>query len=138
MPNTALDLLEHARCIQKAENNQEEINQRAVINRGYYAIYHLAKEIADKFPLPEPEANEGGSHQKLFNRLIEAKVSPPIDPLILRSIGHMAARTKQFRVWADYKLNDSQPPNAVAQTLANAEKVLEKMDQLGYVCPPSP
>ncbi|PTR14719.1 hypothetical protein C8R31_10576 [Nitrosospira sp. Nsp2] len=130
MSNTALDLLEHAKSINEDEGNQEEIRQRAVVNRGYYAIYHLAKEIAEKFPLPEPRNNGGGSHQKLFNRLIDASVGPPTDPLVLRSIGYMAARTKQFRVWADYKLNEPQPSNAAAQTLANAAKVLENSANL--------
>jgi hypothetical protein len=126
MPNTAQDFLSFAKAISATSSSVDEISQRVVINRGYYSIYHLARDIAEKMSLPEAKNNKTGSHQKLFNRLIEADKRPASELITLKSIGYLASHTKHFRVKADYKINDLLPKDAVAQTLANAQKVFDK------------
>jgi uncharacterized protein (UPF0332 family) len=106
----------------------DEINHRTVVNRGYYAVFHLANELADKMSLPEAKGNGGGSHQRLFNRLIdESNKLAQTERLTLKCIGYVGSRTlKPFRVKADYEINDPLPEKAAAQTLANAQKVFDK------------
>jgi hypothetical protein len=52
---------------EKLLNNSEnlEINFRTCINRSYYAVYHVSKDIADKLPVPQ-NIDKMGSHKKVI------------------------------------------------------------------------
>jgi len=131
MANTAEDFLVFAKKLKAADFAQEEITQRTIINRAYYAVFHLATDIADRLTLPLPMTAQGGSHQKLYDRFISCTRRPEPELLALKCIGYIASRTlKPFRFSADYDLNNTISMQAAAQTLANANKIFDKAAQL--------
>lgn len=105
-----------------------EVTDRAIIGRAYYASYHTAMNIIEEYALPESTSVLGGSHQKNLNRLIECNSSARATNFrTIQSIGYIVSRTlNPHRTAADYHLDQPLPRNSKEETLARTAVVLEQ------------
>lgn len=75
-----------------------EIEFRNSISRAYYAVYLLAKEVAEKLPAPNGiDMTKVGSHEKIIVKLDK---NPK-----LKRIAHLIQQQKLKRCEADYEIN---------------------------------
>lgn len=119
------DLLDIAYKIQAAHH--EEIGTRSSINRAYYAAYHSANSVVNFLLLPDAIKEAKGSHQRLYNRLMECEAFRTKDWIAVRNIGRTATMLlKPYRVHADYHLDKPIAPEAATEMLAKVSTILAK------------
>ncbi len=112
MSVTPTDFLESA--IGLSSLGQDEMNQRNVLSRAYYAAYHRSCE----FIQPEESAENVGMHKRYINQLMKGD-----NGSIERKVGGKIKSMYSRRHIADYRLEDNISHDAVAIQL-NAAKEL--------------
>lgn len=102
----------------------DETKIRCAIGRGYYAVYHYCKDIADRFcaPLASGEEKNKGEHEKLFARLQGHSKQQDLDQN-LRVLAEEAKKLRALRVTADYHLSDDVTPRELARGLSHLTRV---------------
>lgn len=123
------DFLSLAKDVLAKQDSEIEI--RTAANRAYYSVHHLALAVREKYCLPPAVNQTGGSHQKLYNALIECSPGHHADFLKIRQIGYMAIGTlKPYRVRADYHLGQPFSKNDADTVVAKAEELDERLREL--------
>lgn len=124
MAVTAQQLLEYAQAI----NSNDELSQRAAINRAYYAAYHAARLFHGKLSSPgRLPAGPAGVHETLYHQLVHPTLPQSTDEMAIRSkqIGYKAKDIRQYRVSADYSLDEPVVASDVEYVIQAAIKTLE-------------
>lgn len=123
------DLLDIAYKIQAANN--DEVGTRSTINRAYYAAHHAADSVLKHLLLPEAIKNARGSHERLYNRLMECESFRTKDWMAVRNIGRTTAMLlKPYRVHADYHLDKPIDPKTATETLAKVSIILAQQKSI--------
>lgn len=97
-----------------------EIELRAAVSRGYYALYHEAERTAVKLRLEDKQSRSAGAHERLFGRY-EAQGKR------LKVIAHLLRAKRRLRVVADYHLADEVDPSEAVQFLFEAERLAKEI-----------
>lgn len=118
---------------EQAANQHSEIITRSVINRAYYAVYHLSNDFHRSLSKPGclPGA-AGGVHDTLYQQLCNPTI-PRSDKMYNRSkqVGIMAKEAKKMRTIADYYLDDFVSTTEADQVVQNAKilkSIVSKID----------
>jgi len=111
--------------------NSTEIDFRNLINRSYYALFHLSKQQAITLNLPIPEISSKekqylnlGNHQKIFVKFEKHSETH------IRALGRMMYQRKDWRIKADYEISESITKYQAQQHFFAVEGLIEKLKQL--------
>ncbi|CAE6723461.1 hypothetical protein [Candidatus Nitrotoga fabula] len=118
MSVTPDDLLKHA--LELASHHSDEITQRNVISRAYYAAYHRACE----FIKPERQMlGDAGMHKQYITQLNQGKSCS-----IERKIGGKIKTMHVRRITADYRIREDVPNSNVAIQISAAKELFSIID----------
>ncbi len=123
MPITQKDLINSAKLMINAGNlSLSEVDYRNAISRAYYAAYHEADRVANKYSKGN-SGNKHGMHEKLINKLISHPNIQQRDAVI-NQIGSLLRMCKKQRVRADYRLRATLSKTDAEATLLNCEQII--------------
>ncbi|MBU9516750.1 hypothetical protein [Burkholderia multivorans] len=105
-------------------NGQGEIEWRSGASRGYYAMFHKARDVCDACLGPSPYAE--GAHEKLTNRLIEHTKQTKNRQAM--SLAYRLIDFKKVRTKADYKLGAAFRQQDATDLVAQIGSVHEQVD----------
>ena len=103
-----------------ASANKDEMMQRNVLSRAYYAAYHKALEFA---PDQKANSNETGMHRRYIEQLLQNK-SGSIERKIAEKLKSMYGR----RIKADYHLYKDIALDDVPVQLHSARSLFELLE----------
>ncbi len=101
----------------------DEVQQRAVVGRAYYAAYHDCHAWHAALPSPGSAGIDGGVH----TRLVSALTNPTVlgaDATRSKMRGYRLKALKVLRTKADYALADTLTEAEAKQSIADAEAVI--------------
>ncbi|ROL94152.1 hypothetical protein BK636_02035 [Pseudomonas chlororaphis] len=101
-----------------------EIDYRSAVSRGYYSVYHVAQETADRLGLPCADRRDVGAHEQLISRF-EAK-GPG-----LKKLARRLRDKKRIRCVADYQLNEIVTKDEARLFVAEIERLAQDIDAIG-------
>lgn len=102
MPITKDDFITSAKTIMRG-SPLNEIDYRNAVSRAYYAAFHEASRISDKYSKGN-FGNRKGTHEKVIHKLQTHPTITSTDQVI-NEIGNLLQMCKKQRVRADYNLN---------------------------------
>ncbi|WP_146603155.1 hypothetical protein [Pseudomonas sp. 2848] len=105
-------------------NGADEIDFRSAVSRGYYSIYHVAQEAADRLGLPNSGRRDVGAHEQLISRF-ETK-GPG-----LKKLARRLRNQKRIRCVADYQLDEVVTKDEARLFVAEIEKLAKEIDSIG-------
>jgi hypothetical protein len=109
------------------QSSSDEIYLRNAAARAYYAGYHAATRIS-AHANGKIQANNGGAHWQLINRLKSHTGNTQADNSI-RQIGSLLEQIKPFRKKADYTLNIRYTHNDVVIVFKNIGAIMNLCKQ---------
>ncbi len=121
MTVSTAELMGLARSLQAG--SVDEVQQRAVVGRAYYAAYHDCHTWHAALSSPGSAGIDGGMH----TRLVSALTNPTVhgdDAKKSRMRGYRLKQLKTLRTKADYALGDTLTENEAKQSIADAEAVM--------------
>jgi uncharacterized protein (UPF0332 family) len=121
MSVSSTDIIGLAKTLQSG--SMDEVQQRAVVGRAYYAAYHDCKTWHDALQSPGSAGIDGGVHA----RLIAALTNPTVrgdDALKSKKRGYRLRALKTLRAKADYELNETVTVDEAKQSIVDAEAVI--------------
>lgn len=104
-----------------------EIDYRSAVSRGYYSVYHIAQETAERLGLPCAARRNIGMHEQLFSRF-EAR-GPG-----LKKLARRLRDKKRIRCVADYQLDEIVTRDEARLFVAEVEKIAKELDAIGRNC----
>jgi uncharacterized protein (UPF0332 family) len=130
MTVTPRQLLDHA----KALKQQDELGYRVCINRGYYGVYHAARQFHEALPSPGrmPDQTLGGMgvHATLYHQLTHPTIpSSDAAHTLSKKLGYKARELKEIREHGDYELDAPIGETDADFLIAQAEKTLGLLGQ---------
>lgn len=100
-----------------------EIEFRNSISRAYYAVYLLAKEIAEKLPAPNGvNMTQSGSHEKVIAKFDK-------DPKLKR-IAYLIQQQKLKRCEADYDIHLTITHSETLSHFLSSKKLVDKLKNI--------
>jgi protein involved in sex pheromone biosynthesis len=131
MPITSEQLIELCDKLDSDASYSGEIIDRTIVSRNYYAAYHIALRIIDKYALPETvNPRVHGSHNKNLARLAECVKARCDKYTTIKSIGYMATKVLFDRTAADYYIDVPLPFNSKSETISRVKLILEKSKEV--------
>ncbi|MBI6605161.1 MULTISPECIES: hypothetical protein [Pseudomonas] len=103
---------------------ENEIDFRSAVSRGYYSIYHVAQETANRLALPCGVRRDVGAHEQLIARF-ETK-GPG-----LKKIARRLRDKKRTRCVADYQLGEVVTKDEARLFVAEVERLAQEIDAIG-------
>jgi uncharacterized protein (UPF0332 family) len=99
-----------------------EADGRSAVSRAYYASFHAARDVLTALGFQTPRADR--AHNYLYVRLNNSG-----DPRV-ENAAFLLHELRGLRSQADYDVLRMLPPNAAADSVADAELVLQTFDAL--------
>jgi uncharacterized protein (UPF0332 family) len=121
MSVSAVDLMGLAKTLQAGST--DEVQQRAVVGRAYYAAYHDCHAWHAALPSPGSAGTDGGMHARLVSALTNPTVRGD-DAMKSKKRGYRLRALKTLRTKADYALADTLTEAEAKQSIADAEAVI--------------
>jgi hypothetical protein len=108
-----------------------EVRIRCAISRSYYAAYHFCNLAANNWcnDLSPGEDTNKGAHEKLYARLQNHSKFSALDN-DLRLIAQHAKKLRDFRIKADYHLDDTVTQKDHTRGLVWMVEIQKKFEQL--------
>lgn len=107
-------------------HHDKEARQRSAVSRAYYAIFLSARDVFDPEHESLSEEQRKEYHAKLWKRLKTAHQSEH------RYIGEQARELGEYRRQADYGEYIYDLPHFVADAIASAEDLRERLETLPH------
>lgn len=121
MSVSADEFLIQGRRLLEGEN---EIDFRSAVSRGYYSVYHVAQETANRLALPGGVKRDVGAHEHLISRF-ETK-GPG-----LKKLARRLRDKKRIRCVADYQLDEAVTKDEARLFMAEVERLAQEIDAIG-------
>ncbi|QZA80208.1 hypothetical protein [Deefgea piscis] len=110
-----------------------ESTYRAVGSRAYYAIFHASQSLCNRLLLPPSAKDDSikGSHEKLYQRMIECTSTRHTSHVTIRKLAYRArGDQKMTRVHADYNFTDEFTLAQASDILNEAKTMIAEADKI--------